>query len=143
MAAKKKILTLDEVKKFNELRETNKGRTFSFPELCNMAKESLGLSRPRVQALINKNIFLRIQRGKYAFPKEPVYKDKLQKGIESYIDYKKNPVGKKQEEKSSVEIAIELLKSEGYRVQKQVFDQVEALKNPNSLVSRYIHWEIV
>lgn len=140
MAAHKKMLTLDEVKKFNELRENNKGRTFTFAELCTLAKESLGLSRPRVQALINKDIFLHVQRGKYAFPKEPVYKDKLQKGIESY--YKKNPVGKK-EDKSSVEIAIELLKSEGYRIQKQVFDQAEALKNPNSLVSRYIHWETV
>lgn len=143
MAAKKKVLTLDEVKRFNELREVNKGRTFTFPELCTLAKESLGLSRPRVQALIDKDIFLRVERGKYTFPKEPVYKERLQKGIESYKDYKKNPVGKKDEKPSSVEIAIELLKSEGYRIQRQVFDQAEALKNPNTLVSRYIHWETV
>lgn len=133
---KKRILTADEVRKFNELRAANQGKSLTWSQLCELMR-TLNLNESRVKGMFKTGIFIRVQRGEYAFPKEPVYKDKLQRGIESYPDYKKNPVGKK----SSVEIAIDLLKAEGYRVQKQCLNTKAAMCNPDLPVNKFIYWE--
>ena len=90
---KKKLTKVDEkiISLFNARRENKKGKTFTRKE---MVEELDALGYPKsvmmLQAMsdgVNPPI-VRIERGKYIYNREPVYKDRLQLAFGTYDNLK-------------------------------------------------------
>lgn len=143
MGRPRRVITQEECQRLNSLRVIYKGQALSYPQITEILKEELGWkSYYLIQQLISK-LFIKVDRGVYAFPKEPVFIGKIQGVFDSIADKRKKAY---EEEKKAPEVvitnpiseAIKLLKENGYKVIKQKFDLEAALQNPDSPVSDFI-----
>lgn len=102
---------------YNMHRENNKGKLFNLDEFRTLLHQMRYLASPTFIKCFTSGInppFIKVSRGKYAFAKEPIYKERLQKAWDDFKSYGKkipdNPI--------QIKAAIELLKKNGYRVLK-------------------------
>lgn len=128
--AKKKtnhhVVTDDEIRQFNLMRENKKGKEFSRTEMKDTLSRLMGYTKADalLRALcdgINPPV-VKLSRGKYMFAKEPVFRDRLQTAWDAYTKFA-NPQKYKTgnyADTVSVETCIKVLKEHGYRIQKPV-----------------------
>ena len=133
----KKVVTKELCSEFNELRA--KQEIYGSVEIYKVLKP-FGFGDGRaISVLLKLNIVQRISRGSYKLSSEPVHISKLNNALD-LIRKSRKTVSKKPIESNSEEIAIELLKSLGYRVSKPVIDLDAAIKNPSLAVSCFLKW---
>ena len=111
------IVDEKEAQLYNMRRENNKGKLFNLTEFKKLLHEMRYLASPVFVKCFTSGVnppFIKVSRGKYAFAKEPIYKDRLQKAWDDFKSYGKktpdNPI--------QIRTAIELLKKNGYKVLK-------------------------
>lgn len=111
------IVDGQEVTLYNMRRENNKGKLFDLVEFKKLLRDMKYLTSPVFVKCFTSGVnppFIKVSRGKYAFAKEPIYKDRLQKAWDDFKSYGKktpdNPI--------QIRAAIELLKKNGYKVLK-------------------------
>ena len=118
------IVDEQEVKRFNWRRENNKGKTFSPTQLKVLLKEMGYTDNGNFITCLTSGVnppIVRVSRGVYAFAKDPVYIDRLQKVWSDYASY-----GQKKPKSDtdavvvieSISQAIALLKKHGFKVYK-------------------------
>lgn len=145
MGRTKRLISKDECKAINTLREENQGKVMSKQEILPMLKQILptwytGLIEIAVLPL------LRIDKNVYKFPKEPIYIGAIQKLIDKRAETRKKSFDKCKEKEfsqSSEEIAIELLKGMGYKISKPFFDLEAAMANPKASVESFISYKTI
>ena len=136
-------ITDDECRAFNMTAEKHRNETLSYSMLSQLLNEA-GIKNPRhfIEKMLNYTIPIIIKdgRGQYRFSEKPVHI----KALQYAWDYKQ-PDKKEAEEslEDQIEDAILLLSDNGYKVLKRIFDQEEALANPNRPVSDFIQWKEV
>lgn len=118
------IVGEQEVLRFNLRRENNKGKTFNPTQLRTLLKEmGYTVSSKFITCLtsgVNPPI-VRVSRGTYAFAKNPVFIDRLQKVWSDYADYgckTKHSATEEKVEVESISQAITLLKKHGFKIYK-------------------------
>ena len=90
---------------------------------------------------VKLGILNRVKQGKYQFCKEPVHISKLQALRKSTNEMcRKFRSNSKETPQTTEEIAIDLLKSLGYRISKPQLLVKEAMKNPEKPVSEFIQY---
>lgn len=118
------IVDEQEVKRFNWRRENNKGKTFTPTQLKTLLKEMGYTVSQKFVTCITSGVnppIVRVSRGTYAFSKNPVYIDRLQKVWSDYADYgrgTKQSATEKRVEVESISQAIALLKKHGFKIYK-------------------------
>ena len=137
-----KKFTEEECALFNKLREAHNKKILSFSIMMELFKDNFKNGTRVLQKLINEKIIIKVGRGKYQFPDQPVYFKVLQA-----IWEKKKEIVKKQPKvktlEDEIEDAILLLSDNGYRILKKVFDVEAAMKSPEKSVASFITWEEV
>ena len=126
----------DEAKLFNQICQENRGKEFSYKNLVELFKEFKSVNEfiQRLIAFPPSPIIIKVRRGCYRLPTQPVYIEKLQRAWD-YV------APKKEEKKSEIEKAIELLKQNGFKVLQKDFDLEKALESPNKPVEDFIVWQ--
>ena len=111
------IVDEKEAQLYNMRRENNKGKLFDLTEFRTLLHQMGYFASPVFVKCFTSGVnppFIKVDHGKYAFAKEPIYKDRLQKAWDDFESYGKktpdNPI--------QIRAAIELLKKNGYRVLK-------------------------
>lgn len=145
-----KRVTNEECERLNSLRILYKGKTFSRVELEKLLNREIGWKNSNILQRVIAILFIRVDKGIYVFPKEPIYIKKIQKIFDDLREYRqklyleKNPqpiVVEVEEIKDPIQEAISLLKTNGFKVIKEYFNTTEALKNPDMPVSTFIKIE--
>jgi len=140
MSYPRKKFTEEDCSLFNKLRGEQNGKVLSFSAMLDLFKSNFKNGTRVLQKLINEKIIIKIGRGKYQFPEQPVYFKVLQAAWEKKEIVKKQPVKTLEDE---IEDAILLLSDNGYRILKKVFDVEAAMKSPEKSVASFIKWEEV
>lgn len=146
MSRPRKVVSQEEAQRFNSLRVLYKGRTFKYSDIAKLFQVEFGWKNYTLIGAIVNSIFIKVDRGVYAFPKEPVYIGKFQNLFDQLAEKRKQNYAEKKEgiESATVEIidpissAIKLLKENGYKVIKQKFNLEEALQNSDKPVGQFI-----
>ena len=142
MSYPRKKFTEEECALFNKLREERKGKILSFSTILELFRANFKNGNRVLSKLINEKIIVKVGRGRYQFPEQPVYFKMLQAAWE-----KKEEIVKKQPKiktlEDEIEDAILLLSDNGYRILKRVFDVEAAMKSPEKSVASFIKWEEV
>ena len=141
MSYPRKKFTEEECALFNKLREERKGKVLSFSTMLELFKANFKNGTRVLQRFISDRIIIKIGRGKYQFPDQPVYFKVLKAAWEKKEIVKKQPKVKTLEDE--IEDAILLLSDNGYRILKKVFDVEAAMKSPEKSVASFIKWEEV
>lgn len=138
---KKIIISKELCAEFNKFRAENQNKIFSGEEALSMLRSFGYKGKNFLSVGVRLGILNRVERGKYQLCKEPVHISKLQALRKST-----NELWMKSRNKSKVtpqtteEIAIDLLKSLGYRISKPQLLVEEAMKNPEKPVSEFIQY---
>ena len=121
----KTIDTEDFAKKVNNLRVNSSNRSFNKEEMILLFRTNgLPCSNSYFSTFAKYGIVVKLTRGKYAFPQEPIYVGVIQTALNDIRTYmlvaNKNSLNKKNGEDSrgKIEEAINLLKSNGFLVFK-------------------------
>lgn len=140
MSRTRRIITNEECQRFNSLRTLYHGQTLKYLDISKLFAVEFGWkSYTLVSSLVGK-LFIKVERGKYVFPKDPIYIGKLQNIFDELAKQRKHSYEekKKSPETTPISAAIKLLKENGYKVIKQKFDLEAALQNPGKQVSEFI-----
>ena len=138
---KKIIISKELCAEFNKFRAENQDKILSREEVLSILR-SFGYKGKHFLSIgVKLGILNRVKQGKYQFCKEPVHISKLQTlrkaanemCIKSRSKSKRTP-------QTTEEIAIDLLKSLGYRISKPQLLVEEAIKNPEKPVSEFIQY---
>ena len=141
----KKILTKEMCLRFNNARKDlcSEERTFDKASLLGVLEEAFGIkvTDGLLTSLVNKKCIIRIKKGEYRFPEDPVYYGKLNEAYQQRnVLQNRNRVLSRNRE-FTVEEAIELLKKEGnYRVFRATINLRKALENKDKTVREVIEW---
>ena len=113
----KHIVDDQEILRFNLMRENLLGREFSAKEMKQHLKDKMGYKsgEETLRALcdgINPPI-IKVRRGVYAVNPKPIYKNRLQTAMDIKTKHTYTPKSKGD---MTVEEAINLLKSKGYKI---------------------------
>lgn len=138
MARPRKVISLDEMSRLNSLRKINSGKVFSRPEIVSLLKEELGWKQSRIIEQVLNKVLIKPERGKYSFPKEPIYIGKIQNIFDANAQRRKMLRNASKPEENHVNKAISLLKSLGYTITRKTFDADAAFRNPDMLVKEFI-----
>lgn len=142
MSYPSKKFTEEECALFNKLREERKGKVLSFSTILDLFKANFKNGTRVLQKLVIEKIIIKVGRGKYQFPEQPVYYKVLQAAWENKKEIvKKQPKVKTLEDE--IEDAILFLSDNGYRILKRVFNVEAAMKSPEKSVASFITWEEV
>lgn len=118
------IVDEQEVKRFNWRRENNKGKAFNPTQLKTLLKEMGYTDNGNFITCITSGVnppIVRVSRGVYAFSKDPVFIDRLQKVWSDYAEYgnkSKRSATEENVEVASISQAIALLKKHGFKIYK-------------------------
>lgn len=138
---KKRLDSLELTKRFNELRMKELGNIYPVQAMSELIR-SIGINGHIFNKLSQAGVFEKSKVGKrtmYKFSATPLYKDIMKDCCENYSAYTK-----KESKGLTEEIAINFLKSKGYKVQKEDSFDLETLKKENpELYSRYIVYKEV
>ena len=122
----KSVITETQLTAFNIMRETSQGRVFNRAEMIEKLKSAGFTSHNSLVSAFASGVnppIVKIERGKYIFAKEPVYKDRLQLALDTYLCFA-NPNKHAKDSKLTEEECIEFLKKTGryeiYRVIKKL-----------------------
>lgn len=141
----KRIVTNDECKKFNILRQKYVGKTLDYNEVVHIMKTEMKWGCTYVVNQLLHIAFTKVSYGKYLISSTPVYIGKLQSAFD--IRYKTNKKYRNAEvvelteeeiHNNNISAAIKLLKKEGYKVTKESFDLTLALRYPLRPVNEFI-----
>lgn len=138
MSRPKKVVSNEECSKFNALRKDYSGKTLSRSKVIELIKKEIGWKQAHLVETVLRRIFVRVSRGVYSFPKDPIYIGKLQGIFDSLSKSRKEVKSIKKEELSDIQKAIKLLKANGFKITKESFDVERALKNPTRTVGDFI-----
>lgn len=149
MARPKKLVTNEECERLNSLRILYSGKGIYARDLFNLFKQELGWTNTATVQKICNEVFIKVDRGVYAFPKIPIYIGKLQNIFDDvahqrskiYAEKKHIQTVEPEVVKDPIQDAIKLLKENGYKITKEYFNVSEALKNPNMPASTFIKIE--
>ena len=128
MATKRKttVVTETQLTAFNIMREANQGRVFNRADMMAKLKSAGFTAHNSLVSAFESGVnppIVRIERGKYIFAKEPVYKDRLQLALDTYLCFA-NPNKHTKDSKLTEEECIRFLKDTGkyeiYRVIKKL-----------------------
>lgn len=143
----RRVITNEECQRFNSLRTLYSGKTLPYKMVVRLLREEFGWkSYTLAYTLVNK-IFIKVSRGEYAFPKEPIYIGKIQGVFDSLAKARKEKHEAKKEEiiedaeeiySEHIKSAIRLLKDNGFYIAKRTFDFEAALNSPSKPVSEFI-----
>ena len=136
----KKVVSEKECSMLNTLRVEYQHKNLSRTEVINMIKFSVGWKRDEVIKDVLNKVFVRVQRGVYKFPEQPIYIGKLQGIFDSLSTKRKQSVVQETVTVvvNPIEEAIRLLKNNGYKITKQFLDVERALQEPSRIVSDFI-----
>ena len=130
----KHIVTEEEIKSFNKMREKLSGEKFTWKEMLEHINKWCAF--PKTWCFLKTLIdgtnppIVKLEKGSYIVNTKPVYKERLQTCWDAYSKHLKEKTDKalrtktdkKKEEQASeeeeIQRAINLLKSKGYRIQK-------------------------
>ena len=126
---KVKEITDEQCGLFNAVRDGHKG-VYSTEEIMNILKEKCNLpgSYPYVVAYVKYGLIVKLDKNKYCFTKDPIYKKKFKENLLKIRDYFNESSRKSRQnnqEKITIEQAIALLKSKGYKVLKPTMNYEE------------------
>lgn len=142
MSYPRKKFTEEECALFNKLREAHKSKVLSFSTMLELFRANFKNGNRVLSRLISEKIIIRIGRGRYQFPEQPVYFKVLKAAWEKKEEIvKQQPKVKTLEDE--IEDAILLLSDNGYRILKRVFNVEAAMKSPEKPVASFITWEEV
>jgi hypothetical protein len=134
---RKIIISKETCAEFNKFRAEHTNELYTAVQMTNLLRKFGFKCKNYVTQGVRLGILIRVSHGKYAFCKEPVHITKLQTWKENSIPHK----GRKRVSvlpQNSEEIAIDLLKSLGYRIQKPQIDIEAAMENPEQPVKNFI-----
>jgi len=122
----KSVISETQLTALNIMRESNQGKVFNrFEMMAKLKSAGFTAHHSLISAFasgVNPPI-VRIERGKYIFAKEPIYKDRLQLALDTYLCFV-NPKKHTKDSKLTEEECIEFLKQTGkyeiYRVIKKL-----------------------
>ena len=120
------IVDEQEIARFNLRREHEGSKTYSLEEFkVLLNKMGYATSGNFIKCLVSgvNPPFIRIERGKYTFNKEPIYIQRLQKVWDDYGYIGRNRMASNPDKKQlelDVNRAIKMLKELGYKVLKPV-----------------------
>ena len=135
MRKRRKSFSNEDCSAINNALQSYRGKLLTYKQLKTILTPVIN----NTQEVINRfsrfssPIFRKESKGMYRIPNEPIYSAKMQNAWA----YKPEDQKKTQTE---VEKAIQLLKSNGFKVLQQDFDLDEALKNPKASVGSFIKW---
>jgi hypothetical protein len=122
----KTVVTETQLTTFNIMREKCQGEVFNRAEMIKLLKSAGFTAHNSLVSAFASGVnppIVRIERGKYIFTKEPVYKDRLQLALDTYLCFV-NPKRHTKDSKLTEEECIEFLKQTGkyeiYRVIKKL-----------------------
>lgn len=119
----------EEIQLFNGFRINNHNKELTKEQLCELLRKMKLPTNGNFIKCITSGVnppIVRISRGKYMFAKEPVYAARLQTVWTEYADYGNKDrvciLGDKDtiDDLKKIRDAIDLLKTHGYKVLKQV-----------------------
>lgn len=143
-------VTNEECERLNSLRILYVGHQFSRSQLEELLSREIGWKAGGTLQRLISGLFIHVDKGVYAFPKDPIYIKKIQKIFDDLREYRqrlyleKNPqpmIVEVEEIKDPIQEAIKLLKDNGFKITKEYFNVAEALKNPNLPASTFIKIE--
>ena len=126
---KVKEITDEQCGLFNAVRDGHKG-VYSTEEIMNILKDECNLpgSYPYVVAYVKYGLIVKLDKNKYCFTKDPIYKKKFKEDLQKIRNYFNESSRKSREnnqEKITVEQAIALLKNKGYKILKPTMNYEE------------------
>lgn len=144
MKQQKKILSKETCSRFNAARldysrtqaTLNRVETMDTIRLIFDMRPTDGM----LASLVKHGCLVRVDRGRYAFPKDPVHYDKLNLAYQGRNDLQNRPRTLKHQD-LTVETAIEFLKKQKhYRVFKATLSLNRALENKDKTARELIEW---
>lgn len=135
MKRRRKNFSTEDCSAINNALQPYRGQLLTYKQLKSVLTPAVN----NTQEVINRfsrfssPIFRKESKGMYRIPTEPIYSAKMQNAWA----YKPEDQKRTQTE---IEKAIQLLKSNGFKILQQDFDLDEALKNPKASVSSFIKW---
>lgn len=142
---KKRIISREEVEGFNEMRKSHQ-EPMSTKEVLNLL-EQFSFKGPRyLRVMVQLGVLKKLSFGKYKFCENPVYIEKLQNCVresskQAYA--RKNRPSNEIPQADSEQIAIDLLKSLGYRISQPQFDVEAAMKHPELPVKNFLKYIVI
>lgn len=140
MSRPKKVVSNEECSRFNALRKDYSGKTLTRSKVIELIKKEIGWKQAHLVETVLRRIFIRVSRGVYSFPKDPIYIGKLQGIFDSLSKARKQKSDStKKNSDDEIQKAIELLKANGFKIIKESFDIERALQNPTRTVGDFIN----
>lgn len=142
---KKRIISREEVEGFNEMRKSHQ-EPMSTKEVLNLLEQFNFKGARYLRVMAQLGILKKLSFGKYKFCENPVYIEKLQNCIRESSKQacaRKNKPSKEISQADSEQIAIELLKSLGYRISQPQFDVEAAMKHPELPVKNFLKYIVI
>jgi hypothetical protein len=134
---RKRIISKQEIEEFNILRQNNCNVTFTASQMMIFLKPWKFNSYSYLTILSELGALKKVGVGQYQFTDTPVHIEKLQNAVRE----NSKRAATKRTPKDSVEKAIDLLKSVGYKVSKPYIDSDGALANPDKPVKDFIKYK--
>lgn len=128
----RKVVTAEECERFNSLRKLYGIQTLTYNEVVSLLKKEVGWRHASFVSKAIRTLFIKVKRGTYTFPKEPVYIGKLENIMKEVQD------SRSKIDKDRVKDSINFLKSKGFIVIKRTFDVDNALKHPENPVKDFL-----
>ena len=128
MSKKKHEVTENEIQAFNWTRESMAGKEMSISELRHKLESLNYSSHPTFIRAISSGVnppIIRVSRGRYVFNPKPVYIDRLKKVWADYVTNKRPENEDKKVDGISIEKAIAILKTNGYKILKPITEYKE------------------
>ena len=137
--SKKITISKETCAEFNKFRAENQDKILSREEVLSILR-SFGYKGKHFLSIgVKLGILNRVKQGKYQFCKEPVHISKLQTLRKTANEMcRKFRSNSKETPQTTEEIAIDLLKSLGYRIQRPQIDIEAAMENPEQPVKNFI-----
>ena len=142
---KKRIISREEVEGFNEMRKSHQ-EPMSTSEVLNLLGQLNFKGARYLKVMVQLGILKKLGFGKYKFCENPVYIEKLQNCVRESSKQacaRKNKPSKEIPQADSEQIAIDLLKSLGYRISQPQFDVEAAMKHPELPVKNFLKYIVI
>ena len=138
---KKKTISKDECRAFNEVRQIYVGQELTSESTYSILKNLGFKDRNYLKKFVEFGALEKPSYNHYKFTAEPVHIDKLNNIVNSHRTTRRGKKSSKDYDEE--EEAIKFLKLIGYEIRKPVIDEHKALLNPDKPVKEFIKMVVV
>ena len=135
--SKKITISKETCAEFNKFRAEHVNELYTRDQMSEVLRKFGFKGKNYLTQGIKLGVLIKASWGKYGFSKDPVHITKLQT-LRERATPKHHPRKGQTLSQNSEEIAIDLLKSLGYRIQRPQIDIEAAMENPEQSVKNFI-----